>query len=206
MNSRPSYSSHEVSLHDKSDDLWIIVDDKVFNLTNYMKEHPGGKKGSLTIYYSDAYQDPYCLFQNRIILLANRCIIKLVLLSMGGSNATKKYHKYHRPSTMAKYEDDLCIGVLKNDEAPSGKRVFRKFVTSMFRNWRFLGKLFHASILQTWTIPPNKSKAFLEVSSAMAHKQAGESNRSFALMSWSGYFHSFASACFLFQHAPGPCD
>lgn len=141
MNSHPSYSSHDVSLHNKSDDLWVVVDDKVFDLTNYMNEHPGGKKGSLTIYYPLAFQDLVGLFETQITLPANTCNNKPVLLSMGGSNATKKYHKYHRPSTMAKYEDDLCIGVLKDDDISNGKRLFRNILSSIFRNWWFIGKL-----------------------------------------------------------------
>lgn len=42
-----SYSPQEVASHDKSDDLWVVIDGKVFDLTNYMHEHPGGKKGFL---------------------------------------------------------------------------------------------------------------------------------------------------------------
>lgn len=65
---------------------------------------------------------------------------------MGGSDATKKYHKYHRPSTMTKYEDDLCIGLLKVDEISNGRRIFRNFFPSIFRNWPVLGKLLTCSL------------------------------------------------------------
>ncbi|KAJ5965677.1 acyl-CoA dehydrogenase [Penicillium waksmanii] len=93
----PSYSVHDVASHNKSDDLWVIIDDKVFDLTNYMHEHPGGKK-----------------------------------VSIGGSDATKKYHKYHRPSAMTKYGDTLCVGVLEKDQ--KGKGIFHRMISSIFRN------------------------------------------------------------------------
>lgn len=57
---------------------------------------------------------------------------RLVLISAGGSDATKKYHKYHQPSTMAKYGDSLCVGVLKKVDTKKGKKNFQKLVSSIF--------------------------------------------------------------------------
>lgn len=37
-------SSSEVASHNKPDDLWIIVDEEVYDLTTFQDEHPGGKK------------------------------------------------------------------------------------------------------------------------------------------------------------------
>lgn len=45
MYSQPSYSPHDVASHNRLDDLWVIIYDKIFDLTNYVDEHPGGKKG-----------------------------------------------------------------------------------------------------------------------------------------------------------------
>lgn len=50
MFSLPSYSAHDVALHNECDNLWVIIDDRIFDLTNYMHEHPGGKKGSTPIH------------------------------------------------------------------------------------------------------------------------------------------------------------
>ena len=36
------FSRSEVAKHNKPDDLWIIVDGKVFDVTEYVDEHPGG--------------------------------------------------------------------------------------------------------------------------------------------------------------------
>ncbi|CAN4096311.1 unnamed protein product [Withania somnifera] len=37
-----TYSKAEVALHNKRTDCWIIIKDKVFDVTSYVEEHPGG--------------------------------------------------------------------------------------------------------------------------------------------------------------------
>ncbi|KAJ5111116.1 acyl-CoA dehydrogenase [Penicillium argentinense] len=92
-----SYSLEDVASHNQENSLWVIIDDKIFDLTSYLDDHPGGKK---------------------------------VLLSVGGQDATKKYHKYHRPAIMHKYGNDLCIGTLRRDSKP-GKGL-QKLFSSIF--------------------------------------------------------------------------
>ncbi|KAK4781222.1 hypothetical protein SAY87_017328 [Trapa incisa] len=36
------YSRGEVSLHKKRDDCWIIIKNRVYDVTSYVEEHPGG--------------------------------------------------------------------------------------------------------------------------------------------------------------------
>jgi len=36
------YTKDEVSQHNKRNDCWIIVKDKVYDVTAYVEEHPGG--------------------------------------------------------------------------------------------------------------------------------------------------------------------
>ncbi|XP_021723539.1 cytochrome B5-like protein isoform X1 [Chenopodium quinoa] len=36
------YTKAEVSLHDKRTDCWVIIKDKVYDVTSYVEEHPGG--------------------------------------------------------------------------------------------------------------------------------------------------------------------
>ncbi|KAF7636286.1 Cytochrome b5 heme-binding domain-containing protein, partial [Meloidogyne graminicola] len=36
------FSIEEVKLHKYPDDIWLIKDGKVYNLTSYYKSHPGG--------------------------------------------------------------------------------------------------------------------------------------------------------------------
>lgn len=72
-------------------------------------------------------------YESRNTFKANILYWHIVLVSLGGSDATKKYHKYHRPSTMTKYGDALCVGVLEKDE--KGKKIFHRMICSIFRNW-----------------------------------------------------------------------
>lgn len=37
-----TYSKAEVSLHSKRTDCWIIINKKVYDVTSYVEEHPGG--------------------------------------------------------------------------------------------------------------------------------------------------------------------
>ncbi|CAI6010526.1 unnamed protein product, partial [Closterium sp. NIES-65] len=36
------YSKEEVARHNKRDDCWVIIKNKVYDLTSYVDEHPGG--------------------------------------------------------------------------------------------------------------------------------------------------------------------
>ncbi|GAM23384.1 hypothetical protein SAMD00019534_065590 [Acytostelium subglobosum LB1] len=36
------YTAEEVSVHDKEDDLWLIIDGKVYDVTPYVDKHMGG--------------------------------------------------------------------------------------------------------------------------------------------------------------------
>ncbi len=37
-----TFSRDEVAEHCTRDDLWVVIDDRVFDLTSYIEKHPGG--------------------------------------------------------------------------------------------------------------------------------------------------------------------
>ena len=37
------FTMEEVRRHTKPDDAWLVVDDKVYNISNFWKKHPGGQ-------------------------------------------------------------------------------------------------------------------------------------------------------------------
>ena len=39
-----TFAAGDVAQHNKSDSLWIIVDEDVYDVTKFQDEHPGGKK------------------------------------------------------------------------------------------------------------------------------------------------------------------
>lgn len=44
INMAQRYSEEQVKKHNTANDLWIIVDEDVYDLTSFADEHPGGKK------------------------------------------------------------------------------------------------------------------------------------------------------------------
>ncbi|OBT58395.1 hypothetical protein VE04_00784 [Pseudogymnoascus sp. 24MN13] len=48
------FSQSDVASHNKADDIWIIINNDVFDVTKFQDTHPGGKKVMQTVSGKDA--------------------------------------------------------------------------------------------------------------------------------------------------------
>lgn len=51
------YSKEEISLHNRDGDLWVIIENVVFNLSKFQEDHPGGKKSSFHTTYTSQFNE-----------------------------------------------------------------------------------------------------------------------------------------------------
>ncbi|KAI1827691.1 cytochrome b5-like heme/steroid binding domain-containing protein [Xylaria intraflava] len=54
---KPVYTLQQVSEHRSLDDLWITIRGKVYDVSGYLEEHPGGKDVLLQVSGTDATED-----------------------------------------------------------------------------------------------------------------------------------------------------
>lgn len=64
----------------------------------------------------------------RILFLEDHLLISTVLLNAAGTDATKKFRKYHRDAILNRYKEQLQVGVL--DASPAKESRTRKFFGS----------------------------------------------------------------------------
>ena len=63
-----TYTVKEVEKHNKRDDLWIIIDHKVYDITEFANIHPGGKHLLYSVGGQDATDYFYELHRKEILL------------------------------------------------------------------------------------------------------------------------------------------
>ena len=71
-NRKPTYTRAEVALHNKRDDLWIIIYGRVYNVTKWAYKHPGGKEIMQNYGGEDA---SVSTFQFRCLIVSLYCYI-----------------------------------------------------------------------------------------------------------------------------------
>eukprot|EP00658_Telonema_sp_P-2_P078953 TRINITY_DN7521_c0_g1_i2.p1 TRINITY_DN7521_c0_g1~~TRINITY_DN7521_c0_g1_i2.p1 ORF type:complete len:114 (+),score=53.34 TRINITY_DN7521_c0_g1_i2:153-494(+) len=61
------YTMDEVSKHNTSKDCWVVVGDMVLNVTEFLPDHPGGKKAIMLYAGKDATEEFDMLHKREVI-------------------------------------------------------------------------------------------------------------------------------------------
>lgn len=113
---KPVYSRQHVAEHSSKGDFWVIINDGVYNLTDYLSEHPGGEK---SMHYLHVGGDNGTQYE------ANISTTPTVLYKVAGKDGTKEFKKYHRDAILRRFQDRLQIGVVSS-EPPLRKGFLKK--------------------------------------------------------------------------------
>ncbi|KAF4720532.1 hypothetical protein FOZ63_030957, partial [Perkinsus olseni] len=62
-----SYTAAEVATHNAEGDCWVIIGDEVYDVTEFLPDHPGGKKAILLFAGKDATEEFDMLHERRVI-------------------------------------------------------------------------------------------------------------------------------------------
>lgn len=94
-------STQQVSEHKTPEDCWIVVDNQVWDVTDFLDEHPGGSTSTRT-------WKIYCFFDKTRLTTS-----PTVILKYAGRDATKAYSEVHAPSVLkTNLQPDKLKGVL----------------------------------------------------------------------------------------------
>jgi cytochrome b involved in lipid metabolism len=84
------FSTEEVAKHSTENDCWVIVDGKVFDVTNFLREHPGGKRVLLREAGKDA-TEKFRAFHGPSVL--SNYEAELCIGQVGSEEDMEKYRK-----------------------------------------------------------------------------------------------------------------
>ena len=94
-----AYARDEVAQHNKIGDCWIVVDNRVYDVSKFMHLHPGGKHIFLTATGIGPDKDKKGNETGKTVPL----------------DATEAFYKYHKTEVLDKYHKKLCIGWVRDD-------------------------------------------------------------------------------------------
>jgi len=57
----------DVAKHNSDDDCWVIIDELVYDVTNFLQVHPGGKKAIMLYAGKDATEEFDMLHDRKVI-------------------------------------------------------------------------------------------------------------------------------------------
>ncbi|KAI4102401.1 MAG: hypothetical protein L6R37_004412 [Teloschistes peruensis] len=94
-------SAEEVSKHNTAEDLWIVVDGQVWDMTDFAPEHPGGIGSKMENPLSSLFRSLSLSTPNSHQTDSNLpWAKKKVILQHAGHDASKPYNEIHSPSLL----------------------------------------------------------------------------------------------------------
>lgn len=106
-----TFTKDDVASHNKADNLWIIVDEEVYDLTKFQDDHPGGKKILQRVGGKDASKQ-FWKYHNASILKKYKGQLQV------GSLDTKAKQAAHAP---APKKETIAPAPTEGDIAPNSK-------------------------------------------------------------------------------------
>ena len=70
-----TFSMHEVAKHNTLDDCWVVINGSVYDMTDFLKDHPGGSKVVMIYAGKDATGDFSMLHKPSIIRKYGRTLL-----------------------------------------------------------------------------------------------------------------------------------
>ncbi|KAF7321387.1 Fumarate reductase [Mycena kentingensis (nom. inval.)] len=64
---KKEYTMDEVAKHNKKEDIWVVVDGEVLDVTDFLADHPGGEKAILLYAGRDATEEFLMLHEKKVI-------------------------------------------------------------------------------------------------------------------------------------------
>jgi cytochrome b involved in lipid metabolism len=80
------FQKEEIIKHNKENDCWLIIDNKVYDVTSFLEDHPGIKK----IKFKKGGKN--------------------ILLKEGGKDVSEIFHSLHSKNVLPKFGKDLLLG------------------------------------------------------------------------------------------------
>lgn len=102
------FSINDVSMHNTPNDIWLVIDNDIYDVTRFQHEHPGGAKSK---------SRPFQKLQ--VLYLTN---VHPVMSGVSGKDATKRFDKYHRRALLDQYKPSLRVGILDTPRATMNPR------------------------------------------------------------------------------------
>ncbi|KAL1556584.1 Cytochrome b5 isoform A, variant 2 [Salvia divinorum] len=119
------YTLEEASQHNTSEDCWITIDGKVYDVSSYLDEHPGGDDVILgaTGNFSISIHNTIKSLPTQFPDTANRLSMELYLSGFTlflskGKDATDEFEDAGHSKTARELLETFCIGELEETTTP----------------------------------------------------------------------------------------